>query len=191
MGRGRSHRHVRHLLDRAGQHADEGRGDAAQPGCCGDQRRGQGSPARAGRPDSQRRAGRKAAGEMLAGEASRLNAASTAASPARSPGSAGPAPAASIRARSRISGGAPGGIGHRSKIMSSSGSSHSPPGRPGKNPGISPYIASGPLIVLHPPAQPGQRAGAGHDARPLAPPPESCPRSAPHRRHPGRPPPAA
>ncbi len=38
----RSHRHVRHLLDRAGQHADVCRRDAAQPGCCGDQRRGQG-----------------------------------------------------------------------------------------------------------------------------------------------------
>ena len=90
-----------------------------------------GSLARAGRPDSRRRAGRMAGGETLAGETSRANAASAVASPARSPGSAGPATVASIRARSCISGGAPGGIGRRSKIMSSSGSSRSPPGRPG------------------------------------------------------------
>ena len=42
MRQGRSDRHVRHLLDRAGQHADVCRRNAAQPGCCRDQRRGQG-----------------------------------------------------------------------------------------------------------------------------------------------------
>ncbi len=70
-----------------------------------------GSLARAGRPDSQRRAGREAAGEMPTGEASRANAASAVASPASSSGSPGPATAVSRRARSCISGGAPGGEG--------------------------------------------------------------------------------
>ena len=41
MRQGCSDGHVRHLLDRAGQHADVCRRNAAQPGCCRDQRRGQ------------------------------------------------------------------------------------------------------------------------------------------------------
>ena len=91
---------VREMLNRAGRHAGKCRGDAAQPGWFHGQRGGLGEPAASfALSDSERRADRRAACEVPGRDASRVNATCAASCPARSPGSAGPATAASTRAR--------------------------------------------------------------------------------------------
>ena len=134
---------------RAGQHADVCRGNAAQPGCCRDQRRSHGeSGGPAVRTANAGLAARQRARCGRGGQPGELR--QRGGLPGQVPGLGLPGDGGSRRARSCISAAPRGGEGADQRSCPAA-ARRAHPGRPGKSPGVSPCIA--PIRSLCTPAR--------------------------------------